>query len=296
MKQINSATGVGFFRVDGVRTLTDFLLSRDYSPLAITCSRELIAEWLEYGSVYVDGRRQRVDIPLIIDQVIRVHTRRKHYGTDFAPLRNRLVEDNEHFLVLDKPSGLPTHPTLDNYIENAKTLLERELQMPLFTTHRLDIPTQGLLIIAKTPDAQWRINRLFSVGRVHKVYRSRNWGRVPAGTYTHYMDPESRVPKQLSSELHDDWWKCQLRVDASVASGALFNHEMTLLTGKTHQIRAQMLALNASIVGDPVYRTAEHATDATLALECFQLTFTLRAQNYKIQRPSSILGPNFSPV
>ncbi len=290
MKQVNAITGVCFFRVEQSMALREFLFSRDFSPLTVLVT---IDEWLDYGSVYVDGRRQRENIPLHEAQLVRVHTRRKNYP--MQPLGPWVVEDNEHFLVLDKPGGVPTHPTLDNYIANAKTLLERELGIPLFTTHRLDILTQGLLIIAKSQDAQWRLNRLFSLQRVDKIYRSHNAAAVAPGLYTHYMDPESRVPKVVQSGEHEGWWKCQLRVERMIPVNDHFGHEITLLTGKTHQIRAQMLALGAAVLGDPVYAGLAVGVRERMELECYQLAFSFRSRNFIIRRPKSLLDEALPP-
>lgn len=285
MKQISTTTGVCFFRVAESCELRAFLSAADFSPLSVdleTC--------FQFGSIYVDGRRQRTDIGLTSGQVVRVHTRPKRY-THPAGLSSRVVENNEEFLVLDKPANLPTHATLDNCIENAKTLLERELGFPLYTTHRLDIPTEGLLILAKTPAAQKQINRLFSEGRVRKVYRSLNTRAVAPGILTHYMDPESHVPKVLSDVETAGWWKCQLRVESNWRIGEYQAHEITLMTGRTHQIRAQMSVMGAPVIGDVKYGGPEAAAENTarerIALECYSLSFALRSRTYPISRQRS---------
>src|SRR6185312_1406398 len=156
--------------------------------------------------------RQRQDVRLRPEQVLRVHTRPKRFHYPASLLAHLALVENE-FLVLDKPAGLPTHPTLDNYLENAKTLLEQELGQPLYTTHRLDVPTQGLLIFAKTPDAQRLINKMFAKARVEKTYRACNEKRVEPGLYVHYLDPQSRVPKTLSPEAQAGWQECRLQVE-----------------------------------------------------------------------------------
>ena len=295
MKQISPLTGICFFKIAEAGSLDHFLQSADYSPLVVQPTASLISEWFDYGCIYVDGKRQRINTRVAADQVVRLHTRHKRYYREASPLGPRIVENNSDFLVLDKPAGLPTHPTLDNFIENAKVLLERELQTPLYTTHRLDIPTQGLLILAKTPDAQRLINRLFSLGKVKKIYRSLNARAVPTGMHIHFMDPESRVPKIVQSEEIFGWWRCQLRVDQAQKAETGYWHELTLLTGKTHQIRAQMLALGAPIRGDDTYFVpGEMEADVPLGLECYQLEFSFHAHKYSITRPRSIVEPQLS--
>jgi 23S rRNA pseudouridine1911/1915/1917 synthase len=287
LRQIRPETGICFFRVTEASGLVDFLQRADFSPLPQP-SIERVQKWLAFGAVYVDGQRRRVDLPLTPDQILRVHTHPKRYAVPFPEIQGRLVFEEEDFLVLDKPAGLPTHPTLDNYRENAKVRLEEELGRPLYTTHRLDIPTQGLLIFAKTPEAQVLLNRAFSKGRVSKTYRSLNEAALPLGPHTHYMNPKSRVPKQVTLEPRAGWWECRLRVDAVGVMPQGHAHEITLMTGKTHQIRAQAAALGAPILGDMTYGAKENSVHERIELECFRLSFALRSRTFLIARRESI--------
>lgn len=296
MKQVHPETGICFFRVGEPMDLKSFLTTSDYSPLFPQLTPALIEQWFEYGCIYIDGRRQRENLQLAMGQVVRLHTRHKRYLYPPLGLKNAIVLEDEEFLVLDKPAGLPTHPTLDNFVENAKVLLERELGQPLYTTHRLDIPTQGLLIFAKTQDAQRIINRAFSRRRVGKIYRSLNENRIAPALYTHYIDPETRVPRVISSEAHENWWNVQLQVERSGTSTVGHWHEMTLLTGKTHQIRAQMAAMNAPVIGDVTYGAAKKFAAEQIALECFQLSFTLRLKEIVVTRPTSLIESLENPV
>jgi 23S rRNA pseudouridine1911/1915/1917 synthase len=287
MKQIHPETGICFFRAQAPVLLSALLRDADFSPLTVDTSA--LDEWFEYGCIYINGKRQREDIELEAEQVVRLHTRRKHYVNQ--SLKDLVVIDDPEFLVLDKPAGVPTHPTLDNYVENAKILLERELGQTLYTTHRLDIPTEGLLIIAKTPAAQKLFNKMFSLGRVKKIYRSLNEARVADGPLTHYMDPESRLPKILSAEVNEDWWTCRLNVNRSGEQDGVFWHELELFTGKTHQIRAQMSFMGAPVLGDTSYGAAKKYVHERIALECYELSFTFRSRTFTIARPVSIVAP-----
>jgi 23S rRNA pseudouridine1911/1915/1917 synthase len=291
MRQIHSETGVCFFRIPSSVSLKEFLCSADFSPLAIGLSEAVVDSWLEGGCVYVNGLRQRENVVLEAEQIIRLHTRPKRY-LEVANLSSHIVLDHAEFLVLDKPSGLPTHPTLDNYIENAKVLLERELKQTLYTTHRLDVPTQGLLILAKSPRAQRSLNKAFSLGRVEKIYRCLCEGRVAPGLYTHFIDPESKVPRTIDVQDHPGWWTCRLEVLGAAMARDNYALVVRLLTGKTHQIRAQMAALGAPVVGDITYGAKESLVtpQVQIALECFQLGFSLFGEPFTVQRPSSIHG------
>lgn len=266
MKQIRADTGICHLRVPADMTLRELVVGADLSPLPVQITAKLFEEWLYYGSIYLEGKRLRADQPLKADQIVRVHTRRKTYVTKIPSLRERLVFENEDFLVLDKPSGLPTHATLDNYIENACYLLSQELGSPLYVTHRLDVATHGLLILAKSSKAQAAINKQFSKRQVEKIYRAKVPRVPPPGLVVHWMNPESRVPKETSATEVPGWWECRLEI---------LNNEnpvlIRLLTGKTHQIRAQLRALGAPIDGDAVYGSVVKACDGQIDLECFEM-------------------------
>lgn len=295
MIQIKSQTGIVHIRAGAELRLRNLLLDTDLSPLSILVTEELIDEWLHYGSVYADGVRLRADTDLAKDQIVRLHTRRKTYVTRIPLLRESLVFENDDFLVLNKPAGLPTHATLDNYIENAAYLLSQELNIPLFVTHRLDVPTNGLLILAKTPAAQAGLNKLFSKGRVTKIYRAQTSLPVPLGEHTHWMNPESRVPKKMSSTPMENWWTCKSIVQSCAETPAgEYLSTVQLLTGKTHQIRAQFRTLGAPILGDTVYGGAEKnkADTPGIGLQCYQLHLRWKNADLTFRVPA---GPESPP-
>lgn len=287
MKQISEQTGICFFRVGDPARLSDFLLRADFAPLTLQPSDELVKEWLHYGSVYVDGLRRRKDFELQHDQLIRLHTRRKSYVSRDLDLRPRVIFSNDDFLVLDKPGGLPTHPTLDNYLENAKIMLEEQLGDPIFVTHRLDVATSGLLVLAKSLKAQAQINKLFAKRKVRKLYRARVERPVPLGLVEHFMDPSSRIPKVLSRDAREGWLDCRMDILEANECAQGFDLEIELLTGRTHQIRAQLAALGAPIVGDTAYGSKAHSTDGSIALECVRLSFIFSNHSYEFEKPCS---------
>jgi len=286
LKQIRPDTGICHLRVPQAGSLVDFLLNSDLAPLDIVPTRSLVGEWLHYGSVYVEGRRMREDCALQAGQIIRLHTRRKTYVTETPMLIERIAADHADFLVLDKPSGLPTHATLDNYIENAAYLLSQELGIALYVTHRLDVATEGLLILAKSPKAQAAINKQFAKRQVEKIYRAVTLKPVEARLHTHYMDPQSRVPKVISATPVAGWWECRLEVQSCTEFEDDWHIQLQLLTGKTHQIRAQLAYLGAPIKGDHVYGSKSVDTHRQIALECFELKFRWLQRAFYIRRKS----------
>lgn len=284
-KQIRTDTGICHFRVDRPESLSSFLLRVDFDPLDLEVDAAQIEEWLHFGSVYVEGRRVRANCELSPDQIVRVHTRRKNYVSILPDLTSRILHDHPDFLVLDKPSGLPTHATLDNFVENAAYLLQSQLGIPLFVTHRLDVATAGLLILAKSPKAQAAINKQFAKRQVQKFYLAQTDLPVPRGLHVHFMDPASRVPKVMSAEPQEGWWECRLEVLSSEAQHDIYVNRIQLLTGRTHQIRAQLSFRQTPIKGDTVYGSKTQANeDSQIALACEELKFRWLQEDLTFRR------------
>lgn len=280
--------GIRHFAVAQPASLKTFLSEHAYSGAQIE-------HWLYHGCVYVNGVRRRDDTSLTAGQIVRLHPEPKQYFWDRSPLKDRIVFDHPEFFALDKPAGLPVHATLDNYVDNAKFILEQELGCTVYSTHRLDVPTEGLLLFAKTPEAQTLINKLFAKRRVEKIYYAITANPVSAALHTLYINPETRVPRATSFESRTGWWECQLEVLESKLTAENYCHRIRLLTGKTHQIRAQLAALGSPILGDITYGSKKSYVHERLALECHSLSFTYRSRTLTLTRPNSISADSPCP-
>jgi 23S rRNA pseudouridine1911/1915/1917 synthase len=302
-RQIDSQTGICHFRSPETHELNEYFSLADFSPLEIDRSilNTSLNTWLDYGCIYVDGKRVRTHCTVPANSLLRLHTRPKRFACPSDEvLTRRIVYSDDELLVIDKPAGLPTHPTLDNFLENAKTAYERALGIPLYTTHRLDVPTQGLLVFAKTSGTQRRINSLLSRGLIQKKYHAYSIHPLQPNVFEHFMNYESRVPKQMSDRPVDDAWiSCRLEVLSADRFSDLqenyWRHSVRLITGRTHQIRAQFAFMGAPLVGDTAYggpsdlskSMAEKFTGG-IGLECMNLAFRLRGQDFEFQKPEII--------
>lgn len=278
--QIRPETGIVHARVAETSRLREFL-----SRLEITGD---IDRWVHMGCVYVNGVRVREDAALIPGQIVRLHTRPKSYVANIPNLRARVCFENEELLVVDKPAGLPTHPTLDNYLENAKQILEQQLQRKIYVTHRLDVGTRGLLLLAKNPKAQVRLNKLFARGAVGKTYLALVERAVPTGTHILFINPEGRVPRATSTEPREGWWECRLIVESCEPLASNFRLRLALLTGRTHQIRAQLAFLGSPILGDALYGSAVSWPEPGFALECHELRFRDLNHDFSVARATRL--------
>ena len=194
-----------------------------------------------------------------------------------------LYEDN-HILIINKAAGEivqgdQTHdPTL---ADTVKQWLKEKYNKPgnVFcgVTHRIDRPTWGVVVMAKTSKGLSRMNELFRKGQVHKTY----WAiteRCPdhrCGTLTHWVTPVKQGNKTYA---------CNYQVPGSVkavlnyrvlASGDRYHLlEVTLLTGRKHQIRCQLSSIGCPIKGDVKYGARRGNADMSIGLQSHNIHFT----------------------
>ncbi|MCB1111967.1 MAG: RluA family pseudouridine synthase [Chlamydiales bacterium] len=163
-----------------------------------------------------------------------------------------LYEDN-HLLIINKPSGILTQPSgtdQKNIEDLAKQLIKERDHKPgnvfLHAVHRLDKPVSGIVIFAKTSKALSRLNASIRRKEMVKTYIARIGGTLPdkEGTLEHKLDHDNyRAAVSESGKL------CRLhyrQIDPHLV-------EVTLETGRYHQIRAQLAAINCPIDGDSKY-------------------------------------------
>ena len=219
---------------------------------------------------------------------VRVHENpKRHLSVRRVQWSDRIIYHDSAIVAVDKPPGVPTTPTVDNLHECALSQVSAVLGQPVLTTNRIDLATSGLVVFGLSAAASREINAAFSDRRVTKLYKAVVWGKVDRGLVRHgFRKPRANAKPSLLRA-----WDAQLEADASAewqpavcevldcqpmpldtvwagadASLALGNettaaargkrpHEVTvkLLTGRTHQIRLQMAALGAPLVGDSRY-------------------------------------------
>ncbi len=232
----------------------------------------------EFGAIYLNEKRCLDNVHVEEGTYLRVHQNPRRFPTEVFNWREQKVYEDEDLIVLNKPSGLPVPATVDNIRENIASLVARELDQDIFVTHRLDMGTSGLLILAKSKSAQADINQKLMQGEVQKIYRALVHGRdLPLGEWTHYMEPSPRAPKNVSLVQKPGWAPCKLKVlDQTEMPDGFSEVIIELITGRTHQIRAQMSASGFPIVGDFAYGSPLKLADhEVICLQAFYLSFNL---------------------
>lgn len=221
-------------------------------------SRSRLTEWIKSGDVLLDGEPARPRDPVRGGEVATVNAvldTQTHAEPEDIPL-DVLYED-EHVFVINKPAGLVVHPGAGNATGTlVNALLFRDPSLSALAragiVHRLDKDTSGVMVVARTVQAQTALVEQLSAREVHRQYLAVVVGAlVSGGTADAPIDrhPRDRLKMAVREDGKDAVTHYRLR-ERFRAHTAL---ECRLETGRTHQIRVHMAHLKHPIVGDPLY-------------------------------------------
>lgn len=237
---------------------------------------------LKLGAIYANNERQIKDKFISENNFFRVHSKPRRYKCDF-PWSSLIIFENDFFLVLNKPSGIPSHPSVDNVIENSLTQTSLARKFPLFVTHRLDTLTSGLIVYGKKQSFVKSFNVQLEKRSIRKKYVAlvESTQTFP-NRLTHYMDPSAGTPKNLSDKATEGWPICELEILAQKeVSSKLSCVKIGLLTGRTHQIRSQLSHLQAPIMGDSLYGAKLPFQKNAIALRSCEIEFNCGDERMK---------------
>jgi 23S rRNA pseudouridine955/2504/2580 synthase len=223
------------------------------------------------GQIRVDGARAKPDTRLTAGAQVRVPPlpdapppgeARRLDPRDAAFARSLVIYEDEEVLALNKPSGLAVQggTKTSRHIDRLLSAWGEGLERPRLV-HRLDRDTSGVLVLGKTPGAAAKLAGAFAKRRAQKVYWAIVAGFPKPGEGVLDLplvkkgvgDREMVVPaepKDPRAEPAETEFVTLARAGPRAAWMALWPH-----TGRTHQLRAHMLAMGHPILGDPKYRT-----------------------------------------
>ena len=193
-----------------------------------------------------------------------------------------LYIDN-HLIVVNKACGelVQGDNTGDEpLVETLKKWVKEKYDKPgnvfMGVVHRLDRPTCGLVVFARTSKGLSRMNELFRKGEVKKTY----WAivdRYPLherGTLTHYLTPRQQGNRTAASLYPSPGAQKAVLNYRLIASGDRYHLlEIELLTGRKHQIRAQLSAIGCHVKGDLKYGAKRSNPDGGISLQAHRITF-----------------------
>ena len=225
-------------------------------------SRARAQRLIEGGHVLVDGvavpKRHRVRA----GERIVVHEPAEAPRVQGADAPYAVPYEDDDLLVVDKPAGVVVHPARGHQTGTLAQALEGvagggEDGARAGIVHRLDRDTSGLLVVAKHDAAHRRLKAALQAREITREYLALVEGRPPArtGTIDAALGRDRRVRTRISTET-DDPRRAVTHFVLEQALAATSLLRVTLDTGRTHQIRAHLLAIGHPVAGDPEYGTA----------------------------------------
>jgi 23S rRNA pseudouridine1911/1915/1917 synthase len=229
-------------------------------------ARNRVQRWIREGWVLVDGAPAKSSHPVAAGEQIECRPQPVADEADLRPEPGelRLLHEDPDLVAIDKPAGLAVHRGAgrpDGTLANR--LLDRYPEIAAVggpgrpgIVHRLDLDTTGVMVVARTALAYRRLSEAFAERRVDKRYLAIVYGapRPAAGRIDRPLARHSRDRKRIV--VRPDGRPAVTDYRTLDTDRGLAVVELTLITGRTHQIRAPLKALRHPLVGDPVYGEA----------------------------------------
>jgi len=208
-----------------------------------------------------------------------------------------IYEDN-HLIAINKPAGILVQgdETGDKpLVEIVKDYIKQKLQKPgavfLGVVHRLDRPVSGVVVFARTSKALSRMNELFRSRETQKIY----WAvtdQKPSqkeGTLVHWLLKDEKKNRTTSYIRETPGaLKSELTFKLLSSQSGMFLLEIQPLTGRSHQIRAQLASMGCSILGDLKYGSPATTGDSSIALHARSLEFIHPVKKESLRLEASV--------
>jgi len=265
-------------RID--HAIYDYLIA--YSE-KLQLSRSKIRKLIVLGSVYLNGKRNRIASKILFtgakieiwlnDDFLKDSLTHEKKELVTFEVKNNIIYEDEFIIVVNKPSGLPSQPTIDQARDCLVTYLEKYLSTGsnyLGIHHRLDKDTSGVIAFTKKKEVNKEFARNFKEHFAQKEY----WAVCIVGnqklfdTISHgqkkwsienFLAPIKRAQKkQMWGAVHSGGKKAVTNFELikKINENGMNKIFVKALpkTGRTHQIRVHLYEMGCPIIGDSLYR------------------------------------------
>jgi len=265
-------------------------LDRWFKKIVCNVPQSLIEKNLRRGNIKVNNKKTKSSYKLQEkDQIILYNSsslkpqniKSKHYykpnKKDLSHSSEIFVENNENFVVINKPAGIAVQSgtkSKKNILDILRSTKEFQDAYP-YAVHRIDKETTGVLIVAKNRKYAQLFTSLFRIRKIHKTYLCIVVGVLKENKGTlrdelfHYEGPKKIKTKAIT----------HFSVIDSNNNYSLL--KLTPETGRKHQLRKQLLIHGCPVLGDEKYRTSIiKQKENRLMLHAHKINFSIAGLRY----------------
>ena len=282
----------------------DSRLDRWFKNKILNLPHSLLEKILRQNKVKVNNKKTKSSYRLQTGDLIEIYDISKLKPVDkkekikYLPKKKEIIsyddyviEDNENFIVINKPTGIPVQSgtkSFKNIIDILKSSKYFENSKP-FIVHRLDKETSGVLIIAKNRKFAQLFTSLFRIRKIHKTYLAIVYGKVNKSIKVMrdnliYYENNKKISQKAVSNLK----VIKTNEDYSYL-------ELNPITGRKHQLRKQLLKIGCPIIGDDKYflNDRKRIKIKNLMLHAYKIKFMINNVRYNFKAKYSNVIEDF---
>ena len=270
----------------------DSRLDKWFKQKVINLPHSLLEKIIRQNKIKVNKKKTKSSYRLQVGDVVEIYDITKFKPTNinikikYLPKKREIssyddyiIEDNENFVVINKPIGIPVQSgtkSFRNIIDILKNTKYFENSKP-FIVHRLDKETSGVLIIAKNRKFAQLFTSLFRIRKIHKTYLALVYGKVNKSIkimkddLVYYENNKKNIQKAISN----------LKIIKSNENYSLL--ELNPITGRKHQLRRQLLNIGNPILGDDKYFLYKKKKVKNLMLHAYKIKFMINNVQYNFK-------------
>ena len=240
-------------------------------------SRSRIRKWIDEGNVTVNGSVQKAGYKLRIhDQILIEEPEPEELMTAAPePMDLDIVYEDPDLAIVNKPKGLVVHPSaghphgtlvngLMDHFQGNLSGINGVLRPGI--VHRIDKDTSGLLVICKSDRAHQKLGAMLAEHQITRKYHAIVLGNIKEDTGTVDLPIGRAAEDRKKMAIVSNGRRAVTHYRVLERFGALTYVELTLETGRTHQIRVHMRHLQHPVLADPLYGPSAMPSDAARML------------------------------